>query len=129
MAIVAVDKRGKNQGFAFFAGPILWVIQLLLGYILADFTSTGLPRLWYYILSAVVVVIILAAGVVAVVSWLRHTPVSRRDITRYAEPSGSQEFIAASGLYLASIFFLLTLITGLFTIFLTTARMITQPFP
>jgi hypothetical protein len=130
MASVTQDTKGKGLGFAFFAGPVLWGVQLLVGYVLANLVSSGgLSRFWYYLLSAVVVLAILAAGVVAVVNWRRMSGNRRPDIVHYEEPASRAEFVATSGLFLSGIFFLLALATGVFVIFINPARMITQPFP
>ncbi len=130
MATITQKTHEKNLGFAFFGGPALWAVQLLVGYLFANLTSSaGFSKLWYYILSAVVVLAILVAGILALVAWRRLSPSKQRDISVFDEPVERREFVATAGLFLSSVFFWLTLVTGVFVLFISPARMITMPFP
>ena len=129
MATVSQETHSKGLGFAFFAGPVFWGVQLMVGYILANLAGLGYTKIWYYLLNAVVVILILAAGVVAIANWRRWSRREDASITDFEEPDSRKEFVATSGLFLSSIFFLLTLVTGIFTLFLSPVPLITMPFP
>ena len=129
MATISQQSERKGLGFAFFAGPALWAAQVLVGYVLANLAGLGFSKIWYYILSALVLVIILAAGIVAWSSWRGLTHRERPAVKGYGEPVSRAEFVAASGVFLSSLFFFLTLLTGVFAIFMSPARFITMPFP
>jgi len=130
MATMTQKTRGKNLGYAFFAGPALWAVQLLVGYLFANLaSSSGFPKVWYYLLTAIIVALILVAGILALAAWRGLAHAGRPNITVFDEPVSRREFVATSAVFLSSVFFLLTLATGVFVIFISPARWITQPFP
>jgi hypothetical protein len=119
----------KARPFGFFAGPVVWGLQVLAGYGLATIAGRSGSALGYYLLCAVVVVIVLAAGFTALASWRR----SKQREKSYAEsmdsPDSRATFVAASSFYMSALFFLLTLLTGVFALFLSARPFNTTPFP
>ncbi len=114
--------------FGFFAGPVFWALQLLIGYALTPVACQAGTNLAIYIVSAVTGIIILAAGWLAYRNWREYSHGHRELVDSKAQISSS-EFVALSGALLSTLFFLLVLYTGVSMIFLNPCPVITQPFP
>ena len=91
--------------FGFFAGPILWGLQLLVGYGLVTVACTSGSKLPVYFTISIAGLIVLIAGVVAYRAWD-----SRGDHSLLMETDQGVEtptFWAVSGFVVSTLFFLL----------------------
>ncbi len=118
----------RRVSFGFFAGPIAWVLQLIIGYVLSTVACEVGSKLPVYILSALAVLVTLGAGFAAWRSWRGLRP-DRPTLTDIDEEHASAEFLAIAGLIISGIFFVLTLLTGVASLFLTACPIITMPLP
>lgn len=124
-----IEHRGWRFPFAFFAGPILWGLQLLAGYGLTTVSCTLASKLPDYILIGVSGVIALAAAIVAVGAW-RGRPGQQHSIWMETnEALDTSTFLAVSGFVMNLLFFLLIVATFVADIFLSPCPVITMPLP
>ncbi len=113
--------------FGFFAGMVVWLLQLFVGYSLVPVACQSGSRLGLYLVSGVAGVIILIAGIIAYRNW-------RNSWGQSSLPEGEPklsllQFIAASGVLLNSLFLLVIAYTGVAQIFLSACPVNTMPFP
>ncbi len=105
-------RQGSGQGVLWavvLAGPILWIIDLMVGYAIASVgcaTDFGPARLLLHLLTVLCIVGTMAAGAVA---WRRWKGSHASEMTVAGGGGGSGAFMALAGI-LISIFFLLLLI-------------------
>ncbi len=124
-----VEHRGWRVPFGFFAGPVLWGLQIVAGYGLTT-VSCSIANKWpLYALIGASGLIVLAAAVVAYSAW-RTWPGSERSIFMEADRSeGTSTFLAVSGFVVSLLFFLLILATLAVDIFSSPCPVITMPLP
>lgn len=120
--------RGRWQlPFGFFAGPILWGLQILVGYGMVTVACTNGNKLPVYLTVGIAGLIVLVAGAMAYQAWT-----SRGDDSILVETEQAQEtpvFWAVSGFLVSTLFFLLILTTAIAAIFLSPCPLITMPLP
>jgi hypothetical protein len=115
--------------FEFFAGPLLWAVQLLVGYGLVSVScniSSNWPVLLTVFLSAIIV---LTAAYLAYRSWRTMSERGGPQLIDTDQDHQSWEFIAISGFFVSSLFFLLVLTTAVAAFFLSPCPVNTMPFP
>ena len=113
--------------FAFFAGPILWGLQILVGYGLVSVACVSGSKWSVYLTIGVAGVIVLVAGILAYQAWD-----SRADHSILLDADDVQEsrtFWSVSGFVVSILFFLLILTTGVAAIFLSPCPIITMTLP
>ncbi len=113
--------------FGFFAGPVVWVLQVFIGYALLPGICQSGDKLGLYLVSIAAAAIVLIAGILAYRDW-RRTAKLREPVNFYGKAS-RREFVAAAGALLSSLFFLLIVTTGIGQIFLNACPVNTIPFP
>ncbi len=118
----------RQVSFGFFAGPIAWVLQLVIGYALSTVSCSVGSKLPVYVLSALAVLVTIGAGIAAWRSW-RELRTGRPTLSDMVVEHESAEFLAIAGFLISGIFFLLTVLTGLSGLFLTACPIITMPLP
>ncbi len=124
-----IEHRGWQIPFGFFAGPILWGLQILAGYGLTTVSCNIANKLPLYILIGASGLIVLAAAVVAYAAW-RKWPGEERSIFLESNAShGTSTFLAVSGFLISILFFLLIVATLIADIFLSPCPVITMPLP
>ncbi len=124
-----VEHRGWRFSFAFFAGPILWGLQILAGYGLVT-VSCNIANKWpLYLLIGASAVIVLAAAIVAYGAW-RNVPGLHHSILVDANQADeTSRFLALASLFVSSLFFIVILATLIADIFLSPCPIITLPLP
>jgi hypothetical protein len=126
------QKRQFNRNrwqlpFGFFAGPILWGLQILVGYGLVTLACMDGNKLPVYLTVGIAALIVLVAGVLAYQAWN-----SRAENSILLATDTAQEtpvFWAVSGFFVSTLFFLLILVTAITAIFLSPCPIITMPLP
>lgn len=120
---MTTTRSNLRLGLMFFTPLLAWGIQLLAGYGLAALacTTTKLP---FFILSGVAVGATVAAGVLSFVS--AHERINVRDLEHADAP---EEFVAACGVLLAVVFFVLIATTGIYGAFLNPCSSLNMALP
>lgn len=121
--------RGWQLAFGFFAGPLLWGLQLLAGYGLATVSCSLASKLPVYILLGFSGLIVLAAAIVALGARHARSEDGRSILADTNEAPDSRAFIAVSGFIVSGLFFLLILVTLIVDLFLSPCPLITMPLP
>ena len=107
----------------FFAPPMAWGMQLLVGYgLVALACSTG-TKTAFDGLTVIVGLITLAAGVTSFLSW--HD----RGVAELETTPDSGQFVAAAGVLLAIVFLVLIAATGIYGAFLSPCSPISMALP
>ncbi len=120
--------NGKRFGaarlaFMYFAPPAAWGLQLLIGYgLVALACSTG-TKIVFDGLTVIAGLITLAAGLVSFLSW--HD----RGLAELETTPDSAQFVAAAGVVLAVVFFILIAGTGISGAFLSACSPISMALP
>ncbi len=124
-----IERRGWRIPFGFWAGPILWSLQILAGYGLATVACSIGSSLPVLVLVGLSALIVLAAGIVAYSTWRgwRGNDGSIFMEANQADPTNT--FLAVSGFVMSLLFFLLILATFVSDIFLRPCPIITMPLP
>ncbi len=124
-----VEHRGWRIPFGFFAGPILWGLQILAGYGLTTVSCNVGSKLPVLILIGICVLIVLAAAIIAYGAW-RVWPRKERSIfMETSQADNTSSFLAVSGFVISTLFFLLILATFVTDLFLSPCPIITMPLP
>ncbi len=113
--------------FGFFAGPILWAIQIIVGYGLVTVSCSIGNKLPVYVTVGISALIVLAAAFVAYGAWR-----SIVDASIWMEANESQDatrFLIVSGFLVSLLFFLLILATFVAAFFLSPCPLISMPLP
>jgi hypothetical protein len=122
-----LERRNWQLPFGFFAGPILWGLQILVGYGLVTLACTNGNKLPVYLTVGIAGLIVLAAGALAYQAWnARNNGSILMDADEAQE---SSTFWAVSGFAVSTLFFLLILTTAVAAIFLSPCPIITMPLP
>ncbi len=116
-------------GFVFLCGPIVWGLQLLVGYLLVSLSCIYNNRIQMYALSAAAFVLTLVALVLALVNWRRYVARDHTYLGDLDTPDDTRDFIVTSGVLLSGLFLLLIFVTGVVAIFLSPCPIITMPLP
>ena len=129
-----VQESSRNSpdwrlSFGFFGGPILWALQIMVGYGLTPL-SCSLGISWpVYLAVFLSALIVLTAGFLAYQSWQAWSDPEGPDLLDVDERTGRREFIGAAGFFHSALFFVLILATGVSALFLNPCPVITLPFP
>ncbi len=113
--------------FGFFAGPVLWAIQIIVGYGMVTVSCNIGNKLPVYLIVGISALIVLAAAFVAYGAWR-----SIVDASIWMETNESQDatrFLIVSGFLVSLLFFLLILATFVAAFFLSPCPPITMPLP
>ena len=113
--------------FGFFAGPLLWGIQIIVSYGLVTVACVSGNKLPVYLTVGIAALIVLVAGVLAYRAWASTEHGSLLMATDQAQETPS--FWAVSGFVVSTLFFLLILATFIAAIFLSPCPIITMPMP
>ncbi len=113
--------------FDFFAGPVLWGLQIIVGYGLVT-VSCSIGNKWpVYVTVGLSALIVLIAALVALGAWR-----SVVDASIWMETNESQDatrFLIVSSFLVSLLFFLLILATFVAAFFLSPCPLITMPLP
>lgn len=124
-----IEHRGWRIPFGFWAGPVLWGLQILAGYGLTSVSCNIRNSLPVLVLVGASGLIALLAALVAYGAW-RAWPGSARSIFMGAdEVDRTTTFLAASGFIVSLLFFLLILSTFVSDLFISPCPIITMPLP
>ncbi len=122
-------ERGWQAPFGFWAGPILWGLQLLAGYGLATVACNARNNLPVLLMVGISGAIVLAAALVAYRAW-RKWPRQEKSILMESDKADrTSTFLAVSGFVVSLLFFLLILATFAADLFLSPCPTITMPLP
>ena len=113
--------------FGFFAGPVLWGLQILVGYGLVTISCTTGNKSPVYLTIGLSGLIVLAAAVVTYQAWRSQADDSLLMTTNQAQESAM--FWSTSGFVLSLLFFVLILVTVITAFFLSPCPIITMPLP
>src|SRR5574338_865482 len=91
--------------FGFFAGPVLWGLQILVGYGLVTVACQSGNSWLVYLTVGIAALIVLVAGLLAYRAWNNHSDTSLLLATDQAQDT--QTFWALSGFAVSALFFLL----------------------
>jgi len=122
-----ITQRRWRLPFGFFAGPVLWGLEILVGYGLVTVACMNGNKWPVYVTTGIAALIVLIAGVIAYRTWT-----SRTDESIFVETDQAQEtpiFWAVSGLVVSTLFFSLILTTFVAAFFLSPCPLITMPLP
>ena len=122
-----ITGRRWRLPFGFFAGPVLWGLEILVGYGLATLACVSENKWPVYLMTGIAGLIVLIAAVIAYQAWN-----SRTDESIFVETDQAQEtpiFWAVSGLVVSTLFFSLILTTFVAAFFLSPCPLITMPLP
>jgi hypothetical protein len=122
-----VDRSRWQLPFGFFAGPVLWGLQILIGYGLVTAACTSGNSWYVYLLIGLAALIVLIAGVLAYRAL--NTRSDRSYLLETDQAQDTQEFWAVSGVAVSTLFFLLILTTAVAALFLSPCPIITMPMP
>jgi len=112
----------------FFAGPVIWALQLFIGYTLASY-ACSLSKIPVYVLGVIMALIVLAAGILAYQSWQRLTAENRPALQDVDELHEWPAFIAVAGFIVSLLFLGLIVVTAVVAFFHNPCPLITMPFP
>src|ERR1041385_7368463 len=113
--------------FGFLAGPVLWGLQILVGYGLVTVSCTTGNKLPVYLTISLSGLIVLAAAVVTYQAWKSQADDSLLMTTNQAQESAL--FWTISGFVMSLLFFILILVTVITAFFLSPCPIITMPLP
>jgi len=119
---------GRNRWqlpFAFFAGPVLWGLQILIGYGLVTAACISGSSWLVYLMIGIAALIVLIAAILAYRAW----PVRSDKSLVLETDQETQTFWAISGFAISTLFFLLILATAVAAFFLSPCPIITMPLP
>jgi hypothetical protein len=123
-------KTARNRvglPFGFFGGPVLWALQLIIGYGLVT-VARNIGSKWPVLLEiAISGLIVLLASILAFSAWKSMT---RDSLLREVDvQQESSNFWAVSGFVVSLLFFLAILTTFVAAFFLSPLPIITMPLP
>ena len=95
--------------FGFFAGPLAWAVQLLLGYAFVPSVCGG-SRLPFYLISGAAALVTLWAGITSFTNWRQARGDDPAVVGRHDE--GVTPFMTYAGFITSIAFFALILTTG-----------------
>ena len=101
MTINGKHYSGRRLAFMYFAPPAAWALQLLIGYGLVTVACLNGTKIAFEVLSLVAGLIVVASGITSFLSW-HHRGIAELEVTPNVD-----EFVAAVGVLLAVIFFVL----------------------
>jgi len=120
-------RRRWGLPFAFFAGPVLWMAQIVLGYGVVPYVCAhDLPALYGVFVGAIALVILLS-GYLAYWNWKQIDP--HPDLADTTTMRGTREFLSVCGAYLSSLFLVMVVVTGVSGLFLSPCPIITLTVP
>ncbi len=113
--------------FGFFAGPVLWAIQIIVGYGMVT-VSCNIGNKWpVYVTVGLSALIVLIAAIVAYGAW--HSIVDTSLWMETNETQDTTRFLIVSGFLVSLLFFLLILATFVAAFFLSPCPLMTMPLP
>ena len=121
------DPRRWQLPFGFFAGPILWGLQIIVSYGLVTVACTSGNKLPVYLTVSTAALIVLVAGALAYRAWSSNSNASI--LVASDEAQETPVFWAVSGFVVSALFFLLILATAITALFLSPCPIITMPMP
>jgi hypothetical protein len=122
-----MDRNRWRLPFGFFAGPVLWGLQILIGYGLATLACQSGNSWLVYLTTGLAALIVLIAGILVYQVWSRRSNDSLLMETDRAQDT--RMFWEVSGLAVSTLFFFLILATAVAAIFLSPCPIITMPLP
>lgn len=122
--------RNLRLPLSVIGGPILWALQLLVGYVLVPVACQRNSNWIILGISIVAALPALAMGLIAYRGWQRYSAETRQlDVTNLDEPMGLGEFFGSAGTLMSTLFFILIAATAVYSLFLNPCPIITMPFP
>lgn len=122
--------RNLRLPLSVISGPILWVLQLLIGYVLVPVACQRNSHWIILGISIVAALPALAMGLIAYRGWRRHSVETRQpDVKNLDEPIGLGEFFGSAGALMSTLFFVLIAATAVYSLFLNPCPIITMRFP
>ena len=122
-----INRNRWKLPFGFFAGPILWGLQILVGYGLVSVACVSGSKWPVYLTVGIAGLIVLFAGTLTYQAW--NSDANNSILLDVDEIQESTPFWAVSGFVVSMLFFLLILTTGVAAIFLSPCPIITMPLP
>jgi hypothetical protein len=129
---MAKQRKQQNRNrwqlpFGLFAGPILWGLQIVIGYGLVTVSCSIGNKFPVYLILGIAALIVLVAGVIA---YRAVTASTNKSILMEANQGHeTQIFWSVSGVVISALFFLLILSTAITAIFLSPCAIITMVLP
>jgi small-conductance mechanosensitive channel len=124
---ITLSQKKWRLPFGFFAGPVLWGLQILVGYGLVAVSCTTGNKLPVYMTIAFSGLIVLAAAILTYQSWNATANDSLLIAANQAQESAP--FWVVSGFVMNVLFFILILVTVVAAFFLSPCPIITMPMP
>ncbi len=125
----STEQHGWQIRFGFFAGPVLWGLQLLVGYGLAAVSCNLGDKRPEYILLGISVLIVLAAAIVVDGAWRRSPGYPGSIFTGPVHSHDALTFLAVSSFIVSLLLFLLIVATLAVDILSSPCPIITMPLP
>ncbi len=122
-----IERHRWQLPFGFFAGPVLWGLQILAGYGLVTRACLSGNKWPVYLTVGLSALIVLIAGILAYQAWDAFSDNSFLIDSDQAQESST--FWALSGFLVSTLFFLLILTTAVTALFLSPCPIITMPMP
>ncbi len=124
-----IERSGQQAPYGFWAGPILWGLQLLAGYGLATVSCNAHSNLAVLLIVGISGAIVVAAAFLAYSAW-RQLPGHERSIWMETDKGDrTSTFLAVSAFVVSLLFLLLILATFVTDVFLSPCPIITMPLP
>jgi hypothetical protein len=122
--------RNLRLPFSVISGPVIWALQLGIGYVLVPVACQRNSNWMVLAISIVAAVPALVMGSIAYRSWQRYSAGNQQTKeTSLDEPEGLGEFFGSAGSLMSALFFILIAATAFYSLFLSPCPVITMPFP
>jgi hypothetical protein len=122
--------RNLRLPFSVISGPVIWVLQVGIGYVLVPVACQRNSNWIVLVISIVAAVPALVMGSIAYRSWRRYsTGTEQVSITSLDESEGLGAFFGSAGTLMSGLFFILIAATAFYSLFLSPCPVITMPFP
>jgi len=118
--------RNRELALGVLGGPILWGIQMVVGYALVPLSCSSGSKVSLYILATVTAVLTVSTGILAWRQWQLATDNRWQE---FDKPRLPQSFLGSLGVITSLLFLLIIVMTGLANLFLSPCPVITMMAP